>query len=96
MKLIAGGLNGHYLQEIQGLSIGKTESVKAAVAYASSDPILFQNCWAHKIKLTFWGRYDRGVPVTTTILEKFLSRKSPNYVCKLEGDLGDLVSGLDI
>jgi len=87
MKLIAGGLNGQYLAELQMHGISKTSSVKVAVAYASSDPILCQDCRKSNIKLTFWGRYDRSVPVTTAILQRFLDRKSPNYVCKLVPDI---------
>ena len=39
------------------------------------------------MQLKFWGRYDRSVPITTTILKKFLDTKSPSYECKLVPDI---------
>lgn len=87
MEFVAGGLNGKYLLEIHTAALRVTDSVHAAVAYASSTPRLFEDCWENGIKLTFWGRYDSGIPVTTNIIKKFLERKSPNYVCRLVPDI---------
>lgn len=87
MKLIAGSLNGEHLDELLENSIGNTECVYTAVAYATSNPKLFQKCFENKIRLTFWGRYDRSVPIATPILKKFIERRSPNYVCKLVPDI---------
>lgn len=85
--MIAGGINGQYLREILGGSLGKTNNVKIAIAYASGDPEIFNFCYNNNIKLTFWGRYDGSVPVTANILETFLKRRSLNYVCKLIPDI---------
>jgi hypothetical protein len=79
MKFIAGGLNGEYLSNLANQSIENTNEVLAAIAYASSDPYLFKICRNKQIKLRYWGRYDRFVPVATPILKIFLDTKSPNY-----------------
>lgn len=87
MKFIAGGINGEYLKGIHIASKGKTDSIKVAVAYASGDPELFKDNLQDNVKITFWGRYDSTVPISTPILKKFLDKKSPNYECKLVPDI---------
>lgn len=87
MDFIAGHLNGKYISSYHKNGIKMAESVKAAVAYASGDPPLIEDCWKNNIKLEFWCRYDFSVPVSTNILNKFLKRKSPNFVCKLVQDI---------
>ena len=92
MKLILGGINGNYLSnileqaalEIDG--VRRTEQVWAAVAYAQGfrdERRLIQWCFDRDIPLTFWGRLDECVAVDIEILNQFLHRRSPNYVCKL-------------
>ena len=83
MKLITGNLNKNFLMAVHKEAISKCENVKAAIAYADGDPELLKDCWNNNIKLEFWCRYDKDIPVSINILEKFLRRKSPNYVCKL-------------
>lgn len=83
MKLILGGINGEYLQNITLKAASQTEEVLAAVAYASKSGLLFDWCWDNKIPLRFWGRLDDTVAVKTRILADFLKRQSPTYVCKL-------------
>ncbi len=83
MRLILGGINGHYLRNITENSAAETEEVLAAVAYAADSSLLFDWCWNNKIPLKFWGRLDDTVAVTTNILRTFLDRKSQLYVCKL-------------
>jgi hypothetical protein len=83
MRLILGGVNGHYLRDIIEDASSKTEEVLAAVAYASDSALLFDWCWDNNISLKFYGRLDDGVAVTVPILHGFLKRKSPNYVCRL-------------
>lgn len=83
MKLIAGKINNKWLLEILRESEGQCDAVRAAVAYANGTPQLIELCFKKNIKLTFWGRYDASVPVSTNILKRFLDRKSPNQVCKL-------------
>ena len=83
MRLVMGGVNGHYLQNITLNCVGETEEVLAAVAYATDGSLLFDWCWEHRIPLKFYGRLDDSVPVTVRILEDFLTRRSPDYVCRL-------------
>lgn len=85
--MIAGGVNGVYLEEIHVNAIKSTVWVKAAIAYANGHPKLFDDCWKNGIPLAFYGRYDSSVPVSTNILKTFLDRKSPNFTCKLVPDI---------
>jgi hypothetical protein len=77
------GVNGRYLRDLVEQAAGKTERVDAAVAYVSDDDLLFEWCWKNEIPLRFWGRFDDGVPVKVTILERFLKRRSARFVCRL-------------
>ncbi|WP_428969809.1 phospholipase D-like domain-containing protein [Sphingomonas sp. Xoc002] len=89
MKLVLGGINGTYLrnfieqasQPVDGKL--QTEAVWAAVAYATDTGLLFDWCWDKGVPLRFWGRLDDEVAVTVGVLNSFLSRRSPNFVCKL-------------
>ncbi len=83
MRLILNGINHEYLRNITENNREKTERVDAAVAYVSSEDLLFNWCWENKIPLKFWGRHDETVPVEPYILKKFLDRRSANYRCKL-------------
>lgn len=83
MRLILGGINGHYLRNITLNAAQETEEVLAAVAYATHAELLFDWCWKHEIPLRFYGRLDDQVAVTVPILESFLRRKSGISVCKL-------------
>lgn len=86
MRVVAGALNGTYLREINENSSAKVEWVRAAVAYAAGDEELIEFCMRKAIPITYWGRYDSSVPVPSSILKRFLNKKSPNYVCKLVPD----------
>jgi hypothetical protein len=92
VRLILGSINGDYLMDLlegaKGVSEGQrvTEGVWAAVAYATSardSRSLIEWCFGNEVPLRFWGRLDEDVPVSIEILNRFLSCKSPNYVCKL-------------
>jgi len=72
MKFVAGGINGEYLKGIHISARNKTDSVKIAVAYASGDPDILKDNFNDNVRLTFWGRYDSTVPVSTNILKRFL------------------------
>lgn len=82
MKLIAGGLNGHYLKELLMNAPDDVEWVRAAIAYASGTPELVDFCVERKLRMEFWGRLDETIPVSLNILERFM-RLGPNYTCKL-------------
>ncbi|WP_217270521.1 phospholipase D-like domain-containing protein [Fundidesulfovibrio magnetotacticus] len=77
------GINGHYLQYIIDNDHGKTEEVLAAVAYATQSSLLFDWCWNNKIPLTFYGRLDDGIAVSSSILDGFIKRRSQRYICRL-------------
>lgn len=83
MRLVLGGVNGHYLRNITTNAAADTEEVIAAVAYASDETLLFDWCMNHKIPLRYYGRLDESVAVSVPIIQSFLRRKSPNFVCKL-------------
>ena len=83
MRLVMGGVNGHYLRDIIEIAVPKTEEVLAAVAYAADSALLFEWCWDNKIPIKYYGRLDDGVAVSVPILTYFLERKSPNFVCRL-------------
>ncbi len=92
MKLILGGINGEFLadllleaeREIDGRR--RTEEVWAGVAYAAGfhhSGMLLNWCFEKNVPLKFWGRLDETVPVEIEILNAFLKKKSPDFVCKL-------------
>ena len=83
MRLILGGVNGHYLRNITENSAADTEEVWAAVAYATDSRLLFEWCLEHEIPLKFYGRLDDTVAVSTPILKSFLDQGSPEFVCNL-------------
>lgn len=83
MRLILGGINGHYLRNIMENVSSDTEEVLAAVAYATDSSLLFDWCLKYNIPLKFYGRLEEGVAVSVPILSKFLAAKSPSFVCRL-------------
>ena len=83
MRFIMGSINGHYLRNITENCARDTEEVLAAVAYATDASLLFDWCWENMIPLKFYGRLDEGVAVNVRILNTFLNRNSPRFVCRL-------------
>ncbi|MCK1415337.1 phospholipase D family protein [Bradyrhizobium sp. CW4] len=83
MRLIMGGINGHYLRNITMNCAQDTSEVLAAVAYATDASLIFDWCWQHNIPLRFYGRLDDGVAVSVPILTDFLRKKSQKFVCRL-------------
>lgn len=83
MRLILGGVNGHYLRYITDNFAKETEEVWAAVAYANRAELLFNWCRKHRIPLKFYGRLDDTVAVTSPILRSFLEQGSTEFVCYL-------------
>jgi len=89
MKLVLGGINGTYMRDLIERASRpvngslESEAVWAAVAYATDASLLFDWCWDNAVPLKFWGRLDDEVAVNVGILDRFLSRRSPNFVCKL-------------
>lgn len=83
LRFVLGGVNGLYLREILENAGDRVERVDAAVAYATSEQLLFDWCWNLEVPLRFWGRFDEGVPVSIPILQRFLNRRAARYSCKL-------------
>ncbi len=83
MKLMMGGVNGHFLTNITLEAAAETQEVLAAVAYATKMDLLFDWCWNNGIPLKYYGRLDDGVPVKPSILSTFLDRKSARFQCRL-------------
>lgn len=83
MRLMLGGINGEYLRYITDNHAADTEEVLAAVAYANDASLLFQWCWDNRIPLEYYGRLDEGLAVSISILDTFLARRSPTFVCRL-------------
>ncbi len=83
MRLIMGKINKQYLQNITQNYAKKTNEVWAAVAYAAEASLLFDWCLEKNKPLKYYGRLDAGVAVNVKILQWFLNKKSPDYVCKL-------------
>lgn len=92
MRLVLGGANGEYLTDLLFRAeavvngVRRTDEVWAAVAYASGardEHMLVGWCFANHVPLKFWGRLDAGVAVDIEVLNKFLTAKSPDFVCKL-------------
>ena len=82
MKIIANAINGNYLQNILANAPDDIDWVKAAVAYATGSPELIEFCVKKKIPLHFWGRLDESIPISSNVLERFLTLGT-NYNCKL-------------
>jgi hypothetical protein len=91
MKFIANAINNYYPRNlVEKLRTPKIldaiEEVKVAVSYAWNKPELFDFCCKHGIPLSFYCRYDNGVPVSPAILDWFIGKQSKRIVCKLAGD----------
>lgn len=87
MRIVSGGINGVYLEEIRAQAKGKSQWIKAAVAYANGHPKLIDDVMNSSMQFTIYFRYDRSVPVSTNILGQFLNNKSLNRVCRLVPDI---------
>lgn len=83
MRLIMGGINGHYLRDVVENAQVDTEEVIAAVAYAHDASLLFDWCWKNQIPLKFYGRLDESVAVSVPVLTSFLARWRSDYKCWL-------------
>lgn len=87
MRIVSGGINGVYLEEIRFQAQGKSQWVKAAIAYANGHPKLIDDAMTSSNPFTIFFRYDQSVPVSTNILERFLNDKSLNRTCRLVPDI---------
>jgi PLD-like domain len=87
LDFVAGLINRKLLHNLTVIHTPECAEVRAAVAYADATNLqLFDSCAANFKPLTYYGRYDESVPVSSAVLKWFLDRKSLNFVCKLVPD----------
>lgn len=90
MKLISGKLNGVYLANVLPEANEQVDSVLAAIAYGSSfsneDNDLISSCLKARWRLDIWMRYDHTVPVSISLLKRFLRHHNQNIFLKLIPD----------
>lgn len=82
MKFVAGKLNSTYLESVIREHINDCSEVIAIVAYCDSTR-LFDICKQAGKRVSFYGRLDAGVPVSSSVLTWFHNQQSPNYSCYL-------------
>jgi hypothetical protein len=82
MKFVAGKLNNTTLIDIVLKHINECSEVVAVVPYCSSDR-LFELCLKAGKRVTYYGRLDATVPVTSSVLKWFIRQRSLNYSCYL-------------
>jgi PLD-like domain len=87
-RMIAGPLNGQFLENLLNSMMEDCSRVRAAIAYAGNDNRkLFEACKEFLKPLEFYGRYDHTVPISPEVLKWFLDQNSPNAVCRLVPDI---------
>lgn len=79
--------NPSRLSAINDEAVKKADGVEAAIAYASDADTLVKSCFDLDVQLKLSARYDYTQPVSVPILEKFLYRRSPNFVFQFVPDV---------
>ncbi|CAE6703335.1 MAG: phospholipase D family protein [Nitrospira sp.] len=88
MKFIAGKVNNAWLTDCLHDCVHDCNWIKVAVAFAHGNPKLIEFSLSKNIPMQFWGTYDPlKAPISIALLERFLLRRSPNFVCKLVPEL---------
>ena len=67
--------------------MAETESVDAAVAYVSDERTLIDACIRNSVRLKLWARYDFSMPVSDVVIERFLSKRSPDFTLRIVPDI---------
>ncbi|EAB6494330.1 phosphatidylserine/phosphatidylglycerophosphate/cardiolipin synthase family protein [Salmonella enterica subsp. enterica serovar Reading] len=86
MKLIANGLNKQFFSSFLPPSDSEIDGVVAAIAYGDDKTTLLDHCLKNHHRLDIWMRYDHTVPVSPSLLIKFLANTKNNIFCKLVPD----------
>ncbi|ECK3101702.1 phosphatidylserine/phosphatidylglycerophosphate/cardiolipin synthase family protein, partial [Salmonella enterica] len=86
MKLIANGLNKQFFSSFLPPSDSEIDGVVAAIAYGDDKTTLLDHCLKNHHRLDIWMRYDHTVPVSPSLLTKFLANTKNNIFCKLVPD----------
>jgi hypothetical protein len=87
MELVTGFSNPPRLEALNQEGMARCESVEAAVAYVTDERTLIESCIKNAVKLSLWARYDYSMPVSETVLERFLNRRSPDFVIRFVPDI---------
>lgn len=82
MEFVAGKLNSIFLETVIVKHLNDCAEVIAIVPYCSSTR-LFDRCHEAGKRITYYGRLDESVPVTSKVLRWFNSHLTPNYSCYL-------------
>ena len=83
MELVAGQLNATYIEySVIRNHIDECSEVIAIVAYCDSTN-LFEICKEAGKRVTFYGRLDHTVPVSSNVLDWFLKTRNSNFNCLL-------------
>jgi hypothetical protein len=80
MELVTGFSNPSRISVLNVEALASTEYVEAAIAYVFDTDTLIKGCFDRDVPLTIWARYDYTQPVAVPVLEKFLFKRSPNFV----------------
>ena len=83
MELVRGEPNKKRIEQINEWAISQCRSIDAAIAYVTDQKTLLDCCLKANKQLKIWVLYDYSIPVRLDILKLFLTKRSPNYVCKL-------------
>lgn len=86
MELVTAS-NPSRINAINREAVGEAESVEAVIAYATDENTLIKECFASDIPLKLSCRYDYSQPVALPILEKFLSKRSADFVFQFVPDI---------
>ena len=82
MELVAGKLNNTFLESVVRNHLNDCSEVIAIVPYCNSTR-LFELCLGAGKRVTYYGRLDESVPITSSVLKWFLRQRNPNYNCYL-------------
>lgn len=86
MKIIANGLNKQFFSSFLPPPDCEIDGVVAAIAYGDDKTTLLDHCLKNHHRLDIWMRYDHTVPVSPSLLTKFLTNTKNNIFCKLVPD----------
>jgi hypothetical protein len=83
MKLVMGGINRVWLDDLLNESKLACKTIRAAVAYSQAGHRLFEHCKDNDVRLIYYGLLDEEEATPVAVLEHFLSRGPSRVTCKL-------------
>lgn len=75
------------IDELHRKALPLCSSVLAAVAYVHAEAPFLESCRESGKSLRLWARYDASPATNPDVLRSFIIHNSPNYQCKLVGDI---------